>query len=68
MAFIATSEVLVDWLERAGVPVKDREVTRVIIDAKAGDTVKIYINQQASVALFDVVPPTMDGAEIIRNA
>ena len=65
MAMIATSKVLIEWLERAGIQVKGREVTRIIIDAKVGVIVKVYVNQNASEELFNVMPPKMDGAEVI---
>ncbi len=65
MATIATSKTLIEWLERAGIQIEGREVTRVIIDAEVDEIVKVYINHLASDTLFDVAPPKMDGAEVI---
>jgi hypothetical protein len=53
-------------LVAAGVVREDESLYRVVIDAKAGDIVRMYIERNGDERLLDVVP-TLDGIRILTS-
>lgn len=59
---ILRSNALVDWLKSAGIDTE--HARRVIIDAKAGEVVLVYVEQFGTDQMFKVEPPDLSKAEI----
>jgi hypothetical protein len=60
---VITAEAFAQALARAGVIRDIHRVRRVVVDAEAGSTVRVYIERYGDERLLDVVP-TLDGVEI----
>lgn len=64
MAIVDPGVDVVDWLERAGIKVPN--LCHVIIDIPLDNVVRVYCDSYADERLFQVKPPDLRGAQIIR--
>lgn len=53
-----------EWLRAAGITAEGDKVRRVVIDIKAGDAVKVYVERYGDTRMLDVFPPDMSGCVI----
>lgn len=60
-----TGRDLIQWLAAAGIDVDS--AYRVVIDAKASDIVRIYVERFGDERMISVKPPDLAGAEVITE-
>jgi hypothetical protein len=65
MAALTSGPWVVDWLKQAGIELP--MLTGVIIDIPLEGAVTIYLTGYADEKMFQVQPPDLSGAQIVRT-
>lgn len=65
MKHIISGDQLAQALIKAGIIPENTR--RVVIDITAGQAARLYVEEYGTEALLDLIPPNIEGAEIIVN-